>query len=67
MSEINQDTPETTAPAAVAETSKASKTPIESISSLDFDWDSVGNRRPSYRNRGPASQFPAGGAPTKPA
>jgi len=48
MSEINQDTPETTAPAAVAETSKASKTPIESISSLDFDWDSVGKKSSNY-------------------
>ncbi len=48
MSEINQDTPETTAAAEVTETSKATKAPVAAISNLDFDWDSVGKKSSNY-------------------
>ncbi len=48
MSEINQDTPETTAPAVATETSKSTKPPVAAISSLDFDWDSVGKKSSNY-------------------
>jgi small subunit ribosomal protein S1 len=48
MSEINQDTPETTAPAAATETSTTTKAPVAAISTLDFDWDSVGKKSSNY-------------------
>jgi hypothetical protein len=44
MSEINQDAPETTAAVEVSEMSKISENAVHSISTMDFDWDSVGDQ-----------------------
>lgn len=48
MSENNQDAPETTAAVEVSEMSKVSENAIHSISTMDFDWDSVGKRSSNY-------------------
>ena len=48
MSENNQDAPETTAAVEVSEMSKISENAIHSISTMDFDWDSVGKRSSNY-------------------
>ena len=48
MSENNQDTQETTAAVEVSEMSKISESALQSISTMDFDWDSVGKRSSNY-------------------
>ena len=48
MSENNQDAQETTAAVEVSEMSKISENAIHSISTMDFDWDSVGKRSSNY-------------------
>lgn len=48
MSEINQDAPETTAAVEESEMSKIAENAAHSISTMDFDWDSVGKKSSNY-------------------